>query len=61
MVWMENNAYDPKCTTPGPGYVIFGSLGDSRNVLGYARNRKQVSLIDDIGIEPYIGLQEAVS
>jgi hypothetical protein len=39
----------------------FWKLGDSRNVLGYARNRKEVSLIDDIGIEPYIGLQEAVS
>jgi hypothetical protein len=39
----------------------FWKFGDLRNVLGYARNRKQVSLIDDIGIEPYIGLQEAVS
>ena len=39
----------------------FWKLADPRNVLGYARNGKEVSLIDDIGIEPYIGLQEAVS
>jgi hypothetical protein len=36
-------------------------LAGPRNILGYARNPKEVSLIDDIGIEPYIGLQEAVS
>lgn len=41
--------------------MCFWKLGDPRNVPGYARNRKEVSLIDDIGIEPYIGLQEAVS
>lgn len=39
----------------------FWKPGDPRNVLGYARNGKEVSLIDDTGIEPYIGLQEAVS
>ena len=39
----------------------FWKLGDSRSVLGYARNRKEVSLIDDRGIEPYIDPQEAVS
>ena len=60
MTWMENNAYDPKCT-PCTQVCEFWKLGDPRNVPGYARNRKEVSLIDDIGIEPYIGLQEAVS
>ncbi len=33
---------------------------DSHNIRGYARNRKQVSLIDDVVMGPYIGPQEAV-
>jgi hypothetical protein len=45
---------------PIPGYD-FWKLAEPCNVLGYARNPKELSLIDDIGIEPYIGLQEAVS
>jgi hypothetical protein len=39
----------------------FWKFAEPCNVLGYARNPKEVSLVDDIGIEPYIGLQEAVS
>ena len=39
----------------------FWKLAEPRNVLGYARNPKEVSLIDDIGSEPYIDPQEGVS
>jgi hypothetical protein len=39
----------------------FWKLAEPCNVLGYARNPEELSLIDDVGMEPYIGLQEAVS
>jgi hypothetical protein len=46
---------------PTFGYVILWKTEASRNIRGYARNRKSVSLIDDVVMGPYIDPQEAVS
>ncbi len=43
-----------------PPRCDFWKPRDSHNIRGYARNRKQISLIDDVVMGPYIGPQEAV-